>query len=88
MENDKNFLERVGAYIGKIVTVKYYDKNRGETIIECLAVSEITPTHIMMITTYDGTLGLIGLAKSKIESIYFEQKNELIENLIKYIEKE
>lgn len=80
IENNNEFEKRVEGYIGKIVTVKYYDKNRGGTIIERLAVSEITPTHIMMITTYGGTLGLIGLAKSKIESIYSEQQNELIEN--------
>ncbi len=80
MENDKKFLERVGEYIGKIVIVKYYDPNNKETKTERLAVSKITPSHIEMIMAYGDVLGIIGLAIPKIECIYSELNNDMIEN--------
>lgn len=79
MENNE-FNKRVEKYVGQLVTIKYYEPNTQEVITKRFAINKVTDSHILVITAYNNTLGIVGLATPNIECICSEENNDLIEN--------
>jgi len=78
--NSQNFEEKVKEYSGKIVSIKYFDYNKGDSVVENVVLGDLNTTHLNVITAYNNELIAKGLARSAVECFYSEKNDELIGN--------
>jgi len=72
--------EKVDQYRGKIVSVKYFNENRGESVIEQVVIGGLNQTHLRVISVFDSSFIEMDLGIPKVECFFSELNNELVVN--------